>query len=297
MAHHQGMSIVALANVLLGGVAQRWGMAHPRSRPVGALLHERAPRELPRRAARPGLPLPMAARRAPDHVRTCARRAGAGAHAPAVQRPLQRHAAPNGAGWSRWGRPASPRWRDDALRDASGSFLYLRRRRRRAGVAHQPPGARPGGQLPVPVPHRPGVLRRQLARRCAPSTTVWVSPEDDIELRKVVLSTGSREPIELELISALEVTLASHAADEAHPAFSNLFVQADWLPRSRRCASSARRACRPNGTVQAAHFVAMPRARCWACAARPTASTGWAATTPPASRWRAADAGAPGPRR
>ena len=28
MAHHQGMSIVALANVLHQGVAQRWGMAN-----------------------------------------------------------------------------------------------------------------------------------------------------------------------------------------------------------------------------------------------------------------------------
>ena len=46
MAHHQGMSIVALANVLLQGVAQRWGMANPHIEAVASLLHERSPREV-----------------------------------------------------------------------------------------------------------------------------------------------------------------------------------------------------------------------------------------------------------
>jgi cyclic beta-1,2-glucan synthetase len=46
MAHHQGMSMVALANVLRGGVARRWGMADPHIEAVASLLHERAPREV-----------------------------------------------------------------------------------------------------------------------------------------------------------------------------------------------------------------------------------------------------------
>ena len=61
-------------------------------------------------------------------------------------------------------------------------------------------------------------------------TTVWVSPEDDIELRRVELTNHGEATIEIELLSALDITLATPAADEAHPAFSNLFVQADWLP-------------------------------------------------------------------
>ncbi|MEN9397035.1 MAG: hypothetical protein RLZ81_1565, partial [Pseudomonadota bacterium] len=47
MSHHQGMTIVALANVLHGGVAQRWGMANAGIEAVASLLHERAPREVP----------------------------------------------------------------------------------------------------------------------------------------------------------------------------------------------------------------------------------------------------------
>ena len=47
MAHHQGMSIVALANVLRDNVAQRWGMANAHVQAVSSLLHERVPREIP----------------------------------------------------------------------------------------------------------------------------------------------------------------------------------------------------------------------------------------------------------
>ena len=59
MAHHQGMTLVALANVLLDGVAQRWGMAHPHIEAAVSLLHERAPREISRLHAPPAYPLPV----------------------------------------------------------------------------------------------------------------------------------------------------------------------------------------------------------------------------------------------
>ena len=70
MAHHQGMSIVALANVLLDGVAQRWGMANAHIEAVASLLHERAPREVSMLYAPPPGPPPQALqRRAPGLLR------------------------------------------------------------------------------------------------------------------------------------------------------------------------------------------------------------------------------------
>ena len=59
--------------------------------------------------------------------------------------------------------------------------------------------------------------------------TVWVSPEDDIEFRQVELHNLSDRSLDIELISAFEVTLSEPRADEAHPAFTNLFVDAEWL--------------------------------------------------------------------
>lgn len=87
-------------------------------------------------------------------------------------------------------------------------------------------------------------------------TTVWVSPEDDIELRRVEVSNLGTETLELELISALDITLTSHAADEAHPAFSNLFVTAHWLPAEQALHFERTPRLQTEATLHAAHFVA-----------------------------------------
>jgi cyclic beta-1,2-glucan synthetase len=257
MAHHQGMSIVALANVLLEGVAQRWGMAHPRIEALSALLHERAPRELPALSPLESQPEEGQPRHTPDHVRTL--HPGAQALEPTHLMSNGRYSVtlrPNGAGWSRWGQSGITRWRDDALRDASGAFVYLRLGEQGAPVSVT--------RHPAPDPQASYQCHFHTDRVCFDAswpelrvnTTVWVSPEDDVELRRVLLVNRSREAIELELISALDVTLASHAADEAHPAFSNLFVQADWLPvqQALRCVRTPR--LQTEQTVQMAHFVA-----------------------------------------
>ncbi|MCY1368861.1 Cyclic beta-(1,2)-glucan synthase NdvB [compost metagenome] len=146
MAHHQGMSLVALANVLRAGVAQRWGMAHPRMQAVASLLHERAPRELPALLAPLRLPLQALQSRTPDHIRTLI--PGAQALEPTHLLGNGRYSVTlrsNGAGWSRWGQTGITRWRDDALRDACGAFVYLR-----LGAAGAPVSVT---SHPAPDPH------------------------------------------------------------------------------------------------------------------------------------------------
>ncbi|MGV3726308.1 GH36-type glycosyl hydrolase domain-containing protein [Hydrogenophaga sp.] len=259
MAHHQGMSIVALANVLMGGVAQRWGMAHPRLEAVSSLLHEAAPRVLPRllQLAPPHLPLQSLQRRAPDHVRAVS--PGAQALEPTHLMSNGRYSVTlraHGGGWSRWEGTGITRWRDDALRDACGSFVYLRLGREGAPVSltsHPAPDPNASYQSTF---HTDRVSFEAAWPQLRTTTTVWVSPEDDVELRKVVLVNRSEHPIDLELISALEVTLASPAADEAHPAFSNLFVQAHWMADQQALRFERRPRLHTERTLQAAHFVA-----------------------------------------
>lgn len=257
MAHHQGMSIVALANLLHGGVAQRWGMAHPRLQAVASLLHERAPRELAPPLPLPG-PVPQELHpRALAPVRTLV--PGEQALEPTHLLSNGRYTVtlrPGGAGWSRHGQTGITRWRDDALRDANGSFLYLRR------DADGPPVSLTSHPAPDPTArylahfHTDRVVFDATWDDLRVSTTVWVSPEDDIELRQVVLHHGGDEPIELELLSAFDVTLASHAADEAHPAFSSLFVQGDWLPAQQALRFVRTPRLPTEQALQAAHFVA-----------------------------------------
>ncbi len=258
MAHHQGMTIVALANVLLGGVAQRWGVAHARIEALLPLLQERAPRELPTLLAMPThLPLHAHQQKTHDHVRTVT--PGAQALEPTHLLGNGRYSVTlrsNGAGWSRWYQTGISRWRDDALRDAHGSFIYVRQSGSSVPASvtrHPAPDARAvyGSRF-----HTDRVCFDALWPGLRVHTTVWVSPEDDIELRKVVVSNLGDEVVELELISALDITLATHAADEAHPAFSNLFIAADWLPAQQALRFVRTPRLQTEATLQAAHFVA-----------------------------------------
>ena len=237
MAHHQGMSIVALANVLLGGPAQRWGMASAHIEAVASLLHERAPREVSMPYSAPAGPPPRAPqrRRASGLLREVS--PGDAALEPTHVLSNGRYSVAlraNGAGWSRWGQIGITRWRDDALRDAYGSFFFLRKLDQAIDAEQPSPVSITQHPAPDPAAHYHSTYHAD--RVCFEAswpefqahTTVWVSPEDDLEFRRVELRNLSDHTLEIELMSAFEVTLADQRADEAHPAFSNLFVRAQW---------------------------------------------------------------------
>lgn len=257
MAHHQGMSIVALANVLLDGVARRWGMADPHLQAVASLLHERAPRELPMRQPLPAAPRAPAAReRSPEQLRHVL----PGLHAVEPTQLLSNghyHVSlrANGAGTSRLGTVALVRERDDALRDGQGSFVFLRRT--------------PGAPLvsitqhpsPDPAAHYRSVFHAD--RVCFDAewptlqahATCWVSPEDDIEFRQIELRNTGSETVEVECISALIPTLADPRADEAHPAFGGLFLRAQWQPAQQALVFERRPRLADEAGLHLAHFI------------------------------------------
>ncbi len=258
MAHHQGMTIVALANVLLDGVAQRWGMADPHIEAVSSLLHERAPREVGGLFAAPTPAVPLNLRRlAPALQRTV--RPGQNAIEPTQLLSNGRYSVAlraHGAGRSRYGSSDITRWRDDALRDAHGHFFWLRR---------QPAGPLVSmTQHPAPDPaadydsdfHTDRVVYDTTWPDLHTRITVWVSPEDDIEFRQVELSNLGSVPLQVELLSAFEVALADSNADEAHPAFSNLFVQARSSAEHQALLFDRRPRLAAEAGLHMAHFLA-----------------------------------------
>ncbi len=231
MAHHQGMSIVALANVLLGGVAQGWGMANAQIEAVSSLLHERVPREISLLYA----PTAGTAVQAPErrHPPRMLREVlpGGTALEPTHLLSNGRYSVTvraNGAGWSRWGQTGITRWRDDALRDAFGSFFYVRRLPRAPLVSMTQHPAPDSAAHYRSLFHADRVCFEAIWPELQSNITVWVSPEDDIEFRQVELRNLSSRTMDIELLSAFEVTLTPARADEAHPAFTNLFVRAQW---------------------------------------------------------------------
>ena len=258
MSHHQGMTIVALANVLLGGVVRRWGMANPHIEAVASLLHERAPREVSMLYAPPsGPPLLALQRRAPGLLREVL--PGGAALQPTHVLGNGRYSVTlraNGAGTSRWGASGITRWRDDALRDAHGSFFYLRWDRQPQPVSiTQHPAPDPAAHYKS-LYHADRVCFDAAWPELQAHTTVWVSPEDDIEFRRVELRNLGDRVLDIELMSAFEVTLADPRADEAHPAFGNLFVRAQWLAAHQALLFERKPRLATELGLQAAHFLA-----------------------------------------
>ena len=228
MAHHQAMSLMALCSVLSDDAPRRWAACDPHLRAVRTLLHERAPREVPILRTPPATVVPRRQR---------------SAHLALDSQPLLeplphtqwlgngRYAVMlrgHGSGWSQWQGQGLNRWRDDLLRDAHGHFFYLQRHGeavRHSITAHPAPDPRARYRCRM-QPDRVVFNARwpDLETRC----TVWVSPEDDCELRQVELTNIGSTALDLTLSSATEPTLTPPRADEAHPAFSNLFIQTRW---------------------------------------------------------------------
>ncbi|MDT7835072.1 GH36-type glycosyl hydrolase domain-containing protein [Aquabacterium sp. OR-4] len=261
MAHHQGMALVAIADQLLDGLPRRWAADDPVLRATRSLLHERAPREVPALRA----PVPAPAPRRQRGTRLVAEVMPLAEPLPSTQLLTNgRHAVvlrSHGAGQSLWQGLALSRWRDDLPGDALGQFMMIRR----DAAAGQPP--QPWVSLSAhPAPDAAALYRcRHLADRSVfeaewpdllARTTVWVSPEDDCELREVTLIARGDTPVALTLASHAELVLAPQRADEAHPAFANLFVRASWDADNQALYLARQPRLPDEQPVLAAHFLA-----------------------------------------
>jgi cellobiose phosphorylase len=136
----------------------------------------------------------------------------------------------SGSGYSRWKDIAVTRWREDATIDNTGIFCYIRDLDNESSwsAAFQP-SLRTAESYEVVFSQGRAEFRRQ-EQNFETHTEIVVSSEDDVEMRRIHISNRSRRKRYLEVTSYAEVVLTSAAADAAHPAFSNLFVQTEILP-------------------------------------------------------------------
>lgn len=231
MAHHEGMSLLSLAYVLLGQPMQRRFLADPTLRAAELLLQERIPT-----ATAPVYPHASEARatRIVSAEEAGTMQVITDPHSPSVEAHLLSNGRYHvvvtsaGGGYSRWHDLALTRWREDATRDHYGSFCYLRDVDSGAvwSTAWHPTGQPPKAYEAIFTQARAEFRRRD--DQIETYTQISVSPEDDIELRRVTLTNRSERARTIEITSYCEVVLAPQAQDEAHPAFSNLFVQTQW---------------------------------------------------------------------
>ncbi len=135
-----------------------------------------------------------------------------------------------GGGYSRWKDIAVTRWREDSTCDNWGTFCYLRDVTSGEfwSTAYQPTLKRSEKYEAIFSEARAEFRRRD--NDFDTHTEIAVSPEDDIELRRIRITNRSRTRRAIDVTSYAEVVLASPAADALHPAFSNLFVQTEIHP-------------------------------------------------------------------
>ncbi|EEW26175.1 GH36-type glycosyl hydrolase domain-containing protein [Rhodobacter ferrooxidans] len=253
MAHHQGMTITALANVVQNGRLRARFHAEPMIQAVELLLQERVPRDANAAAPRatdvqvsPAAQVPQARARHFDNPAAAVPTAhllSNGSYGVML--------TPTGEGFSRWRDMAISRWRPEG---GHGGFVFLRDTRSGAlwSAALQPTGqdaahhaANFAEHHAAFTHHGPGLTTR---------TEVVVSGEDDAEARRVTLTNTGRRGREIEVTSYAELVLARAAADLAHPAFSKLFVVTDFLPELGVLIASRRRRDPADPEVWAAHI-------------------------------------------
>ena len=234
MAHHQGMTVVAIANALLdAGMRERFH-AEPRIQATELLLQERTPRDVS--AAHPRAEEVTTAARSTDTQLPDVRRL----NTPHDVTP-QAHLLSNGryavmltaagSGYSRWHDLSVTRWREDATRDDTGSYIFLRDMESGAvwSAGYQPCGVEPDRYQVTFTEDR-----AEFVRSDAQITTILevaVSPESDAEVRRLSITNTGNRIRDIEVTSCSELVLAPAAADLAHPAFSKLFVQTEHLAK------------------------------------------------------------------
>ena len=257
MAHHQGMSVIAIADALHDGAMRRRFHAEPIVQATELLLQERMPHDVAlaepktetvEEAAAIGEPLSSIQRRfnSPHDITPRTHLLSNGRYSVMI--------TAAGSGYSRWRDIAVTRWREDATRDNWGSYVFLRDVRGGEvwSAGYQPSGAEPDS---YEVAFSEG--RAEIIRQDGTITTtleVAVSSEDDAEVRRVSITNLGNQIREIELTSYAEIVLASHAADDAHPAFSKLFVETEFVAEIGAVLATRRRRSPAESEAWAAHL-------------------------------------------
>ncbi len=256
MAHHQGMGFLALNNFIHGNPIQRRFHADPRVRAVEPLLQERIPdlpplHHIPTREEMPSV-------------------ISVGEVAPSVSKFDTPHTATPktqllsngryclmltnaGGGYSRWGDFEITRWRSDRTTDPWGTFCYIYEADsdRLWSNTYHPTGGK------VDTYSANFALDRAVFRRddndIQTETEVIVSPEDDVEIRRITLFNKSSRTRHIDLTSYVEISMAPHNADRQHPAFNKMFIQTEAVPEHKALLAYRRPRRKDDPPVYVAH--------------------------------------------
>jgi cyclic beta-1,2-glucan synthetase len=232
MTHHQGMSLVALTNVLHDDRMEARFHADPLVQATELLLQERIPVGVPAAHPRAEEVLTSRVSQAPQGMITRVYHR-VDTEAPRTQLlsngTYSVMVTAAGGGYSNCGPNAVTRWREDVTRDNWGAFIYLRDVRSGSvwSAGYQPVHKRSQSYEVAFSEDKADFWRSDAG--IVTHLEIVVSAEDNAEVRRVSLTNNSPRTREIELTSYAEVVLNTPQADAAHPAFSNLFIETEFF--------------------------------------------------------------------
>lgn len=232
MAHHQGMSFLSLAYLLLGRPMQKRFEADPSFQATMLLLQERIPKtttfflqttessDLGMISNGPETPVRIFS--SPDTQIPEVKLLSNGRYHVMVTNA--------GGGYSRWKDMAVTRWHEDTTCDNWGTFFYIRDMASGKFWSNTYQPALKRSQSYEAIFPEARAEFRSSGRELDTHTEIAVSPEDDIELRRICITNRSKTRRVIGVTSYAEIVVAAPVADMLHPAFSNLFVQTEIIP-------------------------------------------------------------------
>jgi cyclic beta-1,2-glucan synthetase len=232
MAHHLGMSLVSLNNIIHDRIMQKRFHANPAIQAIDLLVQERMPvtagmartRTIDERPQLFGSQETVVAREftTPFLYPPRTQILSNGKYTVFI--------STSGSGYSEWNGIRINRWNEDPTLDRYGTYFYLKDRQTNTVWSA---GFQPVRKLPESYTVNFSEDRVEFRRRDGVIETHYdtiVSPDENAEIRRLTIVNTSNTVREIEVTSYSEIILTTAAKDYAHRTFSNLFVETEYLP-------------------------------------------------------------------
>ena len=228
-AHHQGMTIVSIFNAVMSGKARDWFHNEPRVRATELLLQERAPRDVLVSAQKESIGLSQVNDLAPTEPRVLS---PFGGNSTQTQLLSNGHfttmLTAAGSGYNSWNGLAITRWQEDPVEDNWGQFIYLREPRTKNWWS--------ATHMPAKTSDDSAAIFSEHKAEFSCTEGIWkttleciISPESNAEARRLTIENRGLTTRDIEVTSFAELVLSPQSADTAHPAFSKLFIETEFV--------------------------------------------------------------------
>ncbi|MEE9208407.1 MAG: glucoamylase family protein [Gemmatimonadota bacterium] len=231
MAHHQGMILAALDNLLNHDILVRRFHADARIAAVEYLLHEGLPWRVPVRPNWTGGERPVAKAVSQVAVLESWSPSSNGTVSSLHTLSNGRYRvtiSDGGGGGSSWGDVAVTRWQPDPVREYQGQWLYFRDLDSGAvwSAGRAPTGGRAEDASVEYWPHMVALNRRD--HQISSHLRITVPPDADMEIRRLTITNESDRTRRLAAVNYAEIVLGPAAEDARHPAYVKLFLEGDY---------------------------------------------------------------------